>query len=76
MNEPDQIYDKFHVARKDPAAHVRHVGCQYFVLDLTHDPAALYAIEAYADACQGDRPGLASDLRQVAMRSQLRRKSP
>ena len=58
------IYAKFTVTRTD-GSHVRggkHDNCDYFVLDLTHDPFAIPAIKAYADACRGEYPVLAKDL--------------
>ncbi len=58
------LYNKFRVERTDgkSAPGERHDGCEYFVLDLTHDPYAIPAIEAYIDACAGEYPLLASDL--------------
>lgn len=41
----------------------KHFNCDYFVLDLTHDPAAKPAIKAYADAIEATHPYLARDLR-------------
>jgi len=32
----------------------KHDGCQYFVLDLTHDVHARVAARAYAVSCEGD----------------------
>lgn len=40
----------------------KHHGCDYFVLDLTHDPHAMPAIKAYAASCRADYPQLAADL--------------
>lgn len=40
----------------------KHYGCSYFVLDLTHDPAAIPAIIAYANAVRLTEPALAADL--------------
>jgi len=58
------LYEKFHVIRTDggSAPGGKHEHCEYFVLDLTHDPFALPAIVAYANACRGDCPQLAADL--------------
>jgi len=39
--------------------------CRYFVLDLEHDPFAVPALKAYAEACRGTHPGLAHDLDYV-----------
>jgi|GEM_PF-3065583 len=59
------LYQKFNVSRTDgtdaPAG--KHHGCDYFVLDLTHDPFAIPAIAAYAAACEAKHPELAADLR-------------
>lgn len=56
------LYPKFHVERVDPAAQLRHPHCRFFVLDVDHDPYALRALEAYADACDDEYPALAVDL--------------
>jgi hypothetical protein len=60
------LYRKFHVERTDGQSEPggKHVGCEYFVLDLDHDPFAAAAIAAYADACEGEYPLLAADLRK------------
>lgn len=60
---------KFIVRRRDStdAPGGKHDGCDYFVLDLTHDPHAIPAILAYADSCEADGYGLlADDLREKA----------
>ncbi len=59
------IYNKFHIERTDgkSAPGEKHHGCGYFVLDLTHDPHAIPALRAYADACEAEYPLLAADLR-------------
>lgn len=65
MSTDGPIFDKFHVIRTDstdgPGG--KHDGCEYFVLDLTHDPYAEPAIMAYADACEITHPTLAADIR-------------
>lgn len=60
------LYGKFRVRRTDgrDGPGQKHDGCDYFVLDLTHDPHAMSAIRAYAAACRGDYPLLAADLVQ------------
>jgi len=66
------LYEKFVVRRADreDRAGYKHDGCQYFVLDLTHDPHSLPAAEAYAKSCEKDYPALAFDLRrEIAKRS-------
>ncbi len=58
------LYNKFRVTRTDErdAPGDRHWQCEYFVLDLTHDPHALPAIQAYANSCGADYPQLAVDI--------------
>jgi hypothetical protein len=57
------MYDKFIVQRIDctdlPGG--KHEGCEYFVLDMTHDPHAIPALRAYAMSCQEDGYGLLAD---------------
>ena len=59
------LYGKFIVTRTDGKSEPgqKHDGCDYFVLDLTHDPFALHALDAYARWCQQEYPQLARDLR-------------
>jgi hypothetical protein len=56
------LYGKFHVARADGDPTGKHEGCDYFVLDLVHDPHAKAALIAYAASCSADYPHLAADL--------------
>lgn len=58
------LYNKFQVRRTDgrDAPGEKHDDCTYFVLDLTHDPFAVPAIRAYAEACRESHPGLANGL--------------
>ena len=58
------LYDKFHVMRMDgqDMPGEKHDGCQYFVLDMTHDKHAPAAIRAYAESCCVEFPLLAADL--------------
>lgn len=64
------LYDKFRVERTDGANEPgrKHHGCQYFPLDLTHDPHAVPAILAYALSCEVENPTLAEELRKKAIR--------
>lgn len=64
-NADQGLFRKFNVARTDgtDAPGGKHHGCEYFVLDLTHDPHAVAAVLAYADACAPTHPFLAADLR-------------
>lgn len=61
------IYNKFIVTRTDGTDGYgeKHHGCEYFVLDLTHDPFADVALIAYAKACEKEYPLLAADLRKM-----------
>lgn len=58
------LYGKFRVMRVDgrSAPGKKHFGCEYFVLDITHDPFAIPALKAYARACKEQYPLLAKDL--------------
>lgn len=60
------LYDKFRVLRTDYSDQPggKHHGCEYFVLDLTHDPHAWAALGAYAASCGPDYPLLQRDLLQ------------
>ena len=61
------LIHKFFVYRVDGTDQPggKHDGCQYFVLDLTHDPHALPALRAYAESCRGEYPALATDLDRI-----------
>lgn len=65
------LYQKYHVDRLDgnDSPGDKHHGCDYFVLDLHHDPFAWSAVLAYAAACERTHPVLASDLRKSAARA-------
>lgn len=58
------MYRKFWVKRTDgnDGPGKKHDGCEYFVLDLTHDPHAIPAVLAYADSCKEEYPALARDI--------------
>lgn len=66
----DFRWDKYRVTRTDGQGGygAKHADCRYFALDLTpdHDPFAMAALRAYADACQETCPELAIDLRRIA----------
>ena len=67
MPDQDAVYRKYRIERTDGSSEPgeKHAHCNYFVLDLDHDEFALVALEAYANACEKQKPGLASDLRSV-----------
>ncbi len=58
------LYRKFKIERTDGRSEPgeKHDGCEYFVLDIDHDPHALPALKAYADSCRAAFPKLANDL--------------
>lgn len=64
------LYSKFRIDRVDGSSDIgeKHYGCEYFVLDLTHDKHALPALSAYASSCEAEYPLLAEDLRKVIFR--------
>lgn len=65
LNDKDRgLYYKFTVWRVDGRSDVgkTHEHCQYFPLDLTHDPHAVAALRAYAESCRQTHPLLAFDL--------------
>ena len=64
-NKDRGLYDKYIVERTD-APNLKHVDCEYFVLDLTHDPYAIDALLTYASHCEDEYPLLARDLRVLA----------
>lgn len=68
MSADGPLFNKFEVRRVDGAEHdpksKHHGGCDYFVLDVSHDPYALPALVAYADACRATHPQLAASLRE------------
>ncbi|KAF1043466.1 DUF3310 domain-containing protein [Xylophilus sp.] len=63
--ENQGLFHKFEVRRVDgsDAPGGKHHGCVYFVLDIDHDPYAVPAVLAYADACEATHPLLAENLR-------------
>ncbi len=65
------LYGKFLVTRTDGMSGPgeKHYGCDYFVLDLTHDPLAIPAVDAYATAAKAaGYDELAADLRPAVCR--------
>jgi hypothetical protein len=58
------LYAKYEVWRADGESGPggKHEKCQFFVLDLDHDPHALPALRAYIASCRQQYPELAADL--------------
>lgn len=64
--EQQGLFRKFEVRRTDGSDATpmgKHYGCEYFVLDINHDPHAAAALSAYADAVEATHPALAADMR-------------
>ena len=61
------LYRKFVVNRTDgkDKPGEKHYGCQYFVLDITHDPFALRALAEYGRACRKEYPQLFDDILNI-----------
>lgn len=62
--EGQGIFHKFTVNRVDGSDQPggKHEGCDYFVLDMDHDPHAKAAIQAYALSCAQSHPQLSAEL--------------
>ncbi len=58
------LFKKFVVLRTDSSDSPggRHCGCEYFVIDINHDPCAKPALLAYAEAVRLTHPVLAEDM--------------
>lgn len=59
------LYGKYkrierHDGGTDPGG--KHEDCRYFVLDWAHDPFAIPAMKAYAEAARKEYPLLAEDI--------------
>ena len=62
---PKGLYSKYHVNRvdgRDIRPGDKHYRCEYFALDLSHDPAARKAAIKYAGFILAEKPDLARDL--------------
>lgn len=61
------VYRKYDIRRTDGSSEPggKHYDCTYFVLDIEHDPFAIPALRAYAEACRETHPKLANDLLYV-----------
>lgn len=69
------MYPKFKTPRRVDGRDTpgqKHDHCDYFILDITHDPYALPALTAYAQACQKTYPALAADLDGAVQLASLR----
>lgn len=62
--EEQGLFNKFTVVRNDGSSShgKKHDGCEYFVLDVDHDPYSKAAVLAYAEACKETHPLLSADL--------------
>lgn len=62
--EAQGLFRKFNVQRTDGSDRPggKHHGCEYFVLDVDHDPHAKSALQAYAAACAQSHTQLSEDL--------------
>ena len=73
------LYNKFSVVMRadgKSAYGKKHYGCDYFVLDLTHDRFAVRALMAYAGSCRaGGYIPLACDLGKKVVEMQERFKA-
>ena len=70
------LYNKYKVIRRDGSTDPggKHEDCEYFVLDLDHDPFAAVTLATYAMACREKYPQLAIDLDQKALEIEQRLK--
>lgn len=62
--EDQGVFRKFEVARTDGSSEPgkKHENCEYFVLDIDHDPHAQDALYAYALSCRHTHPQLSKDM--------------
>lgn len=58
-NTEQGLYRKFRVERVDG----KHPDCEYFVLDIDHDPHAKVALHSYVLSVESTHPQLAADMR-------------
>lgn len=69
MNDKQRgLYAKYKPIERADAPNPKHEGCEYFVLDLTHDPFAKDAALMYAFLCKDKYPKLANDLAALVSR--------
>lgn len=62
--EAQGVFRKFEVYRVDgsSAKGRKHFGCEYFVLDLSHDPHAAAAMTVYGQSCAKTHPVLSAQI--------------
>lgn len=67
------LYPKVEVRRLDGSSRPggKHADCEWFALDMTHDPYAVPALLAYAEACVDRYPKLAVDLARKVLEFRL-----
>ena len=67
MNEDKGLINKYHVRRIDGKDRQgdKYRNCRYFVLDVSHDPFAIPALRAYAEACKESKPNLSTQLTEM-----------
>ena len=68
MSEDRGLYYKYYIWRTDgrDRGGNKHRNCRYFVLDVSHDPFAIPALRAYAEACKESKPNLSVQLIDMA----------
>ncbi len=68
MSKDKGLYNKYAVRRRDGQDRQgdKHFSCRYFVLDVSHDPHAITALRAYAEACKVEKPKLSVQLLEMA----------
>lgn len=64
MSDKRGLHGKFIIARRDNKHLLgqKHHGCDYFVLDLTHDQHGIQVVRYYATLCREDRPQLSQEI--------------
>lgn len=64
LAEDQGLFRKFLVYRTDgsDAPGRKHHGCEYFVLDVNHDPHAGAALKAYSESCKTTHPVLSAEM--------------
>lgn len=61
MAENDDKYLVFRTDGRDREDE-KHANCEYFVIDLTHDPFAQDVIQFYIHLCEHEYPEAANDI--------------